>query len=237
MPMSSPISTAQTAAAEQAQAVRVSAFLKTVYGWMFVGLAITAVVAWAVAGSPALVQALRGNRLLFWAVLLAPLGFVWYLGARVATLSPGTAATLFAVYAGLNGITFSFILLAYTGTSIANTFFTTSAMFGALALYGTITRRSFSGIGQFAFMGLIGVLIASIIGIFWQNDMFQFVLSVCGVVVFAGLTMWDAQKLRAMALALPEGQVGSYAVVGALSLYLDFINLFLFLLRLFGRRR
>jgi FtsH-binding integral membrane protein len=237
MPMSSPISTAQTAAAEQAQAVRVSAFLKTVYGWMFVGLAITAVVAWAVAGSPALVQALRGNRLLFWAVLLAPLGFVWYLGARVATLSPGTAATLFAVYAGLNGITFSFILLAYTGTSIANTFFTTSAMFGALALYGTITRRSLSGIGQFAFMGLIGVLIASIIGIFWQNDMFQFVLSVCGVVVFAGLTMWDAQKLRAMALALPEGQVGSYAVVGALSLYLDFINLFLFLLRLFGRRR
>lgn len=235
--MSSPISTAQTAAAEQAQAVRVSAFLKTVYGWMFVGLAITAVVAWAVAGSPALVQALRGNRLLFWAVLLAPLGFVWYLGARVATLSPGTAATLFAVYAGLNGITFSFILLAYTGTSIANTFFTTSAMFGALALYGTITRRSLSGIGQFAFMGLIGVLIASIIGIFWQNDMFQFVLSVCGVVVFAGLTMWDAQKLRAMALALPEGQVGSYAVVGALSLYLDFINLFLFLLRLFGRRR
>jgi FtsH-binding integral membrane protein len=237
MPMSSPISTAQTAAAEQAQAVRVSAFLKTVYGWMFVGLAITAVVAWAVAGSPALVQALRGNRLLFWAVLLAPLGFVWYLSARVATLSPGTAATLFAVYAGLNGITFSFILLAYTGTSIANTFFTTSAMFGALALYGTITRRSLSGIGQFAFMGLIGVLIASIIGIFWQNDMFQFVLSVCGVVVFAGLTMWDAQKLRAMALALPEGQVGSYAVVGALSLYLDFINLFLFLLRLFGRRR
>jgi uncharacterized protein len=237
MPMSTPISTAQTAAAEQAQAVRISAFLKTVYGWMFVGLAITAVVAWAVAGSPALVQALRGNRLLFWAVLLAPLGFVWYLGARVATLPPGRAATLFAVYAGLNGITFSFILLAYTGTSIANTFFTTSAMFGALALYGTITRRSLSGIGQFAFMGLIGVLIASIIGIFWQNDMFQFVLSVCGVVVFAGLTMWDAQKLKAMALALPEGQVGSYAVVGALSLYLDFINLFLFLLRLFGRRR
>jgi len=235
--MSSPISTTQTAAAEQAQAVRISAFLKTVYGWMFVGLAITAVVAWGVAGSPALVQALRGNQLLFWAVLLAPIGFVWYLSARVATLSPGTAATLFAVYAGLNGITFSFILLAYTGTSIANTFFTTSAMFGALALYGTITRRSLSGIGQFAFMGLIGVLIASIIGIFWQNDMFQFVLSVCGVVVFAGLTMWDAQKLRAMALALPEGQVGSYAVVGALSLYLDFINLFLFLLRLFGRRR
>jgi hypothetical protein len=237
MPMSSPISTAQAAAAEQAESVRISAFLQKVYGWMFVGLAITAVVAWAVAGSPTVIQALRGNRLLFWAVLLTPIGFVWYLSARVATLSPGTAATLFAVYAGLNGVTFSFILLAYTGASIANTFLTTSAMFGALALYGTITRRSLSGIGQFAFMGLIGIVIASIIGIFWQNDMFQFVLSVCGVVVFAGLTMWDAQKLKAMALALPEGQAGSYAVVGALSLYLDFINLFLFLLRLFGRRR
>jgi len=235
--MSSPISTAQAAAAEQAESVRISAFLQKVYGWMFVGLAITAVVAWAVAGSPTVIQALRGNRLLFWAVLLTPIGFVWYLSARVATLSPGTAATLFAVYAGLNGVTFSFILLAYTGASIANTFLTTSAMFGALALYGTITRRSLSGIGQFAFMGLIGIVIASIIGIFWQNDMFQFVLSVCGVVVFAGLTMWDAQKLKAMALALPEGQAGSYAVVGALSLYLDFINLFLFLLRLFGRRR
>jgi FtsH-binding integral membrane protein len=235
--MSNPVGTTQGYAAEQAQAVRISAFLQKVYGWMFVGLAITAVVAYAVAGSPSVIQTLVSNRLLFWAVLLAPLGFVWYLSARVATLAPGTAATLFAVYAGLNGVTFSFILLAYTGASIANTFLTTSAMFGALALYGTITKRNLSGIGQFAFMGLIGVVIASIIGIFWQNDMFQFVLSVCGVVVFTGLTMWDAQKLKAMALALPEGQTGSYAVVGALSLYLDFINLFLFMLRLLGRRR
>jgi len=235
--MSSPVGTTQGYAADQAQAVRISAFLQKVYGWMFIGLAITAVVAWAVAESPAVIQTLRGNRLLLWAVLLAPLGFVWYLSARVAALSPSTAATLFAVYAGLNGVTFSFILLTYSGTSIANTFLTTSAMFGALALYGTITKRSLSGIGQFAFMGLIGVVIASIVGLFWQNDMFQFVLSMCGVVVFTALTMWDAQKLKAMALALPEGQTGSYAVVGALSLYLDFINLFLFLLRLFGRRR
>ena len=235
--MSSPVETTQSYAAEQAEAVRISAFLQKVYGWMFLGLAITAAVAYLVAGAPTVVQTLAGNRFLFWAVLLAPLGFVWYLSAKVATLSPGTAATLFAVYAGLNGVTFSFILLAYTGASIANTFLTTSAMFGALAVYGTITKRNLSGIGQFAFMGLIGVLIASIVGIFWRNDMFQFVLSICGVVVFTGLTMWDAQKLKAMALALPEGQTGSYAIVGALSLYLDFINLFLFLLRLFGRRR
>jgi FtsH-binding integral membrane protein len=235
--MSSPIGTTQGYAADQAQANRISAFLQKVYGWMFVGLGITALVAYAVASSPAIIQTLAGNRLLFWAVLLAPLGFVWYLSAKVGSLAPGKAAGLFAVYAGLNGITFAFILLAYTGASIASTFLTTSAMFGALALYGTITRRNLSGLGQFAFMGLIGVVIASIVGIFWQNNMFQFVLSVCGVVVFTALTMWDAQKLKAMALALPEGQIGAYAVVGALSLYLDFINLFLFLLRLFGRRR
>ena len=132
---------------------------------------------------------------------------------------------------------FAFILLAYTGQSIANVFFVTAGMFGGLALYGTVTKRDLSGVGQFAMMGLIGVVIASIVGIFWQNDMLQFVLSVCGVVVFTALTAYDANRLRAMALALPEGQTGSYAVVGALSLYLDFINLFLFLLRLFGRRR
>lgn len=235
--MASPISNSQPYAVSQAEAARIASFLQKVYGWMFVGLAITAAVAYAVASSPAIVQTLASNRLLFWAVLLAPLGFVWYLSAKVSTLAPAKAAGLFAVYAGLNGVTFAFVLLAYTGASVANTFLTTSAMFGALALYGTITKRSLAGIGQFAFMGLIGVIIASVIGIFWQNDMFQFMLSVCGVVVFTALTAWDAQKLKAMALALPEGQVGSYAVVGALSLYLDFINLFLFMLRLFGRRR
>jgi len=235
--MASPLSSPQTHAASLAEATRVTAFLQKVYGWMCLGLAITAVVAYGVASSPAIVQTLRSSQLLFWAVLLAPLGFVWYISARVDSMAPSTAAALFATYAGLNGVTFSFILLAYTGASIANTFLTTAAMFGALALYGTVTRRSLAGVGQFAFMGLIGVVIASIVGIFWHNDMFQFMLSVCGVVVFTALTMWDAQKLKAMALALPDGQTGSYAIVGALSLYLDFINLFLFLLRLFGRRR
>jgi FtsH-binding integral membrane protein len=235
--MASPFGNSQTLAGTQAGAARVASFLQKVYGWMFVGLAITALVAYGVASSPAMVQTLASNRLLFYAVLLAPLGFVWYIGAKVDSLSPTGAAALFSAYAGINGITFSFILLAYTGASIANTFLTTAAMFGALALYGSITKRSLAGVGQFAFMGLIGVLVASIVGIFWRNDMFQFVLSVCGVVVFTALTAWDAQKLKAMALALPEGKIGSYAVVGALSLYLDFINLFLFLLRLFGRRR
>jgi FtsH-binding integral membrane protein len=113
----------------------------------------------------------------------------------------------------------------------------TAGMFGALALFGTFTKRSLAGIGQFAFMGLIGLIIAMVVGLFWQSDALQFVISVVGVIVFTGLTAWDAQRLKHMAVALPDGRVGAYAVVGALSLYLDFINLFLFLLRLMGGRR
>ena len=159
------------------------------------------------------------------------------LSARVQHLSPGIAALLFLLYSGLTGVTFAFVLLAFTGQSVAGVFVVTAGMFGALALYGTTTKRDLAGLGQFAMMGLVGVVIASIVGIFWHNDSFQFVLSICGVVAFTALTAWDARRLRAMALALPEGGAGSYAIVGALSLYLDFINLFLFLLRLFGRRR
>ena len=235
--MSNPMGATAGFAAQRAQAERVTAFLLRVYGWMCAGLAITAAVAFFVASSPALVGALVRNQLLFWAVLLAPIGFVWYLRARVDDLAPNTAAALFVTYAALNGVTFSIILLAYTGASIASTFLTTSAAFGGLALYGTVTRRNLDGVGQFAMMGLLGVLVASIVGIFWQNDMFQFVLSVCGVIVFTALTAYRAQQMREMALALPEDRIGAHAIVGALGLYLAFINLFLFLLRLFGRRR
>jgi FtsH-binding integral membrane protein len=216
---------------------RVAAFLRSVYGWMCLGLAVTAGTAWFVAGTPGLVQAIASNRLAFWALLIAQFGIVIYLSARVQRLAPATAALLFIAYSALTGAFLSFVLLLFTSQSVTSTFLVTGGMFGALALYGTVTKRDLSGLGQFAMMGLIGVVLASIVGIFWQNDMFQFVLSVCGVVVFTALTAWDARRLKAMALALPEGQTGSYAIVGALSLYLDFINLFLFLLRLFGRRR
>ncbi len=131
----------------------------------------------------------------------------------------------------------AFVLLIYTGESVATTFLITAGMFGATALYGTTTQRSLAGVGQFMFMGLIGMVIASIVGIFWHNDGLQFVISFVGVIVFTGLAAWDAQRMKAMALALPEGASGSYAVVGALSLYLDFINLFLSLLRFVGNRR
>ena len=189
------------------------------------------------AGSPTLVQALAQNQILFFGLVIAELGLVFYLSARVQKLAPTTAAALFLLYSALNGAMLSFVLLVYTGTSIATTFVVTAGMFGALALYGSTTKRSLAGVGQFVFMGLIGVILASIVGMFWHSPGLQFAISVVGVIVFTGLTAWDAQRLKAMAVAVPEGRAGSYAVVGALSLYLDFINLFLFLLRFMGGRR
>ena len=216
---------------------RVTAFLRTVYGWMCAGLGITALVAYSLASTPGLVQALVMNRLLFLGLFVGQIALVFYLSARVDRVAPGTATLLFIAYAALTGVTLSVLVLAYTGTSIATTFVVTAGMFGALALYGSTTSRSLAGAGQFFFMGLIGLILASIVGIFWQSPTLQFLISVVGVIVFTGLTAWDAQRLKQMAAALPEGQVGSYAIVGALSLYLDFINLFLFLLRFLGGRR
>ncbi len=218
-------------------AERVSAFLRAVYGWMCVGLAITAGTAWLIAGSPAIVVAIATNRLLFWALMGAQLGLVFVLAARVDKLAASTAAMLFVLYSALTGVTISFVLLAYTGESVATTFLVTAGMFGGLAAYGTVTKRSLAGLGSFLFMGLIGVVLASIVGIFWHSDGLQFVISFIGVIVFSGLAAYDAQRLKAMALASPGGQTGSYAIVGALALYLDFINLFLFLLRFSGSRR
>jgi FtsH-binding integral membrane protein len=220
-----------------ATAERVTAFLRAVYGWMCAGLAVTAVVALSVAGSPQVVQTLVANRLLFFGLMGGELVLVFVLSARVAQMAPGTAAALFLGYSALNGVTLSLILLAYTGASVANAFGVCALMFGALALYGTTTSRSLAGVGQFMFMGLIGLIVASVIGLFWHSSALQFFIACVGVLVFTGLTAWDAQRLKQMAVELPEGQVQSYAIVGALSLYLDFINLFLSLLRFFGDER
>lgn len=216
---------------------RVGAFLSRVYAWMFAGLLITAVTAFVVASSPALIELVFLNRLVFWALIIAQLGLVFYLSARVEKTAPATAAGLFILYSALTGVTSSVILLVYTGASIVSTFIITAGMFGTMAVFGTITKRSLAGWGQFLFMGLIGIIIASIVGFFVHSDAMQFVISVVGVIVFTGLTAYDAQRLKHMAVALPDGRVGSYAVVGALSLYLDFINLFFFILRLSGGRR
>lgn len=218
-------------------AARVSAFLGRVYAWMFLGLLVTAVTAFAVASSEPLVEALILNRLVFWMLLFGQLGLVVFLSARVAKMSPTTAGVLFILYSATVGITTSVFLLVYTGASIVSTFVITAGMFGTLALFGTFTKRSLAGVGQFMFMGLIGLILAMVVNLFWQNDALHFVISVIGVLVFTGLTAWDAQRMKQMAVALPDGRVGSYAIVGALSLYLDFINLFFFLLRLMGGRR
>jgi hypothetical protein len=218
-------------------AERVTAFLRKVYGWMFVGLGITAAVAFAVASSPAILQVIFGNWFLFIGLMVAELGLVVALSARVDKMAPRTAAALFVVYSALNGATLSIILLAFTGASIATTFLVAAGMFGALALYGTTTRRSLAGIGQFVFMGLIGLVIAMVVGVFWKAPALQFVISVVGVLVFTGLTAWDAQRLKAIAAVTPDNQIAGRSVVGALRLYLDFINLFLFLLRFLGARR
>src|SRR5690242_7788494 len=221
----------------EVMAARVSAFLGRVYAWMFLGLLVTAVTAFAVASSETLIEALILNRLVFWMLLFGQLGLVVFLSARVSKMSPTTAGALFILYSATVGITTSVFLLVYTGASIVSTFVVTAGMFGTLALFGTFTKRSLAGVGQFMFMGLIGLVLASIVNLFWANDMLYFLISVIGVLVFTGLTAWDAQRMKEMAVALPDGQTGSYAVVGALSLYLDFINLFFLLLRLMGGRR
>ena len=216
---------------------QVHAFLRAVYGWMCAGLAITAGTAWFVAGSPAVMAAIATNRLLFGC---------WWAHSSVSSsrcrpawphMAESTASLLFVIYSALTGATISFVLLAYTGESVTATFVVTAGMFGAMAAFGTMTRRNLDGLGQFLFMGLVGVVLASVVGIFWHSDGLQFAISFIGVIVFAGLAAYDSQRLKAMALASPEGPAGSYAVVGALTMYLDFINLFLSLLRFFGKRR
>ena len=225
-----------TLTTEAARAERVGAFLRAVYLWMCVGLAVTAAVAMYVSGTNWSVTIARSPWLLL-ALLAVQLGAVITLSAGASRLSPGTATLIFLGYSALTGVTFSFILLVYTGQSIANTFFVTAGMFGALALYGTTTSRSLAGWGQFLFMGLIGVILASVVGFFWHSNALQFLITFAGVIVFTGLTAYDAQRLKLMALAIPEGSAGSYAIAGALSLYLNFVNLFLMLLRLSGGQR
>ena len=216
---------------------RVTSFLAKVYLWMFGGLLVTAGTAFFLVSSPALIEAIVLNRILYLAILFAPIGLVLYAQARVDTISPATAAILFLIYSASVGVTVSLILLIYTATSVASTFIITAGMFGTMAVFGTVTKRSLAGVGQFMFMGLIGLILAMIVNIFWMNSALDFVISIVGIIVFTGLAAWKAQRMKEMAAALPDGRVNSYAIVGALSLYITFINLFFMLLRLTSGRR
>ncbi len=220
---------------QSAVADRATAFLSAVYTWMSAGLLITAATAF-VSASPAMNPAVTTNLALFWVLTIAQFGIVVFLSARVQQLAPTTASLLFVAYSVLTGVLMASVLLAFTGESVATTFLVAAGMFAGLAMYGTITNRSLGGIGQFLVMGLLGVVFASIVSLFWHSDAFQFVLSFIGVILFSGLVAYDAQRLRLMALQTPEGPSSS-AIVGALALYLDFTNLFLFLLRFSGNRR
>lgn len=213
-----------------------SAFLSRVYGWMVGGLLLTAVTAWWVTTSVEVMNAVYSYMLF---LILAEFGIVIFLSARIQKMSKNTAIGSFLGFSFLNGLTLSIVLLAYTEESIYTTFIITAVMFGALSLYGFTTKKSLSGMGSFMFMGLIGIIVASVVNIFLASSALHFAISLIGVVVFAGLTAWDTQKLKEMYEVQYQGDdiATKGAVMGALTLYLDFINLFLFLLRLFGNRR
>ncbi len=210
------------------------AFMSRVYGWMFAGLSVTGLVALFTATNEALLMQVIQWR---WGLLIAQLGMVFVLSGMVNRLSGAAAGALFLAYSALTGLTFSVIFLIYTGSSIGGAFVMTAGAFGGMSLYGTLTKKDLSSWGTFLFMGLIGVVIASVVQIFVQSSMLSFVLSCAAVVVFAGLTAYDTQKLRQMHACAGAQPGGTLAINGALALYLDFINLFLALLRLFGDRR
>jgi uncharacterized protein len=220
---------------------RTAEFMASVYRWMAFGLALTGIVAWAVTNTPSLLSAfyrIEDGRLvgvtgLFWAVGIAELALVWIFASVVQRASLGTAVAMFLAYCALTGVTFSVYLLAYTAASIASTLFVTGGAFFSLSVYGTVTKRNLDGWRSFLFIGLIGIILAGIVNIFVRSNAMEFVISCAGVLIFAGLTAYDTQKLRAMA----EHGEERHALVGALALYLDFVNLFLFLLRFMGRRR
>lgn len=214
---------------------RVSAFLCRVYGWMFLGLLVTAGTGLLVAASPGFRTKVLFGQGLFWVLGFVQLGMVLFLRASVDKMSPVTAGVLFMIYSALVGVTSSYIFVVYTAKSIVAAFVITSGMFAATAVFGALTTRSLAGLGQFMYMGLVGLLVASIVSIFVMADVLIFLISVVGVIVFTGLTAWHSQRLKEMAMVLPDGRVGAYAVVGALSLYLDFINLFFSILRLLNR--
>jgi FtsH-binding integral membrane protein len=229
------------------------AYMVRVYNYMTAGVALTGLVAWfayQAAGGDAI--HIVGNQItgltafghaifaspLLWLFVLAPLGLVMLLSFGINRLSPSTALTLFFVYSGLLGLSLASIFLAYTGASITRVFFISAATFGATSLYGYTTKRDLTSVGSFMFMGLIGIIIASLVNIFLHSSALYWAISVIGVIVFVGLTAYDTQSIKEMYDVNDDGTIsGRKAVMGALRLYLDFINLFLMLLRIFGDRR
>jgi len=229
--------TTPTLPGAEAQLARQS-FLASVFGWMFLGLALTAGIAAYVAASTDMLDWLEENPIAYIAMFVGMIGLVIAISAGINKISYPVAVFLFALFAAVNGFIFSAILEAYTSASIAASFFTAAGMFGGMATYGYVTKRDLSSMGSILFMGLIGVIIGSIVNIFWANSVLYWFVTFAGVVVFCGLTAYDMQKVKKIGESgLAGDDLKKASILGALSLYLDFINLFLFLLRIFGSAR
>jgi hypothetical protein len=219
-----------------------NAFINRVYGWMCGALALTGFVAAGIASDPELVKKIFSGSAAFMIIVIAQLAIVIGISAAINRISAAVAATGFILYAGLNGVIFSTLFLVYTQGSIAGTFFATSLTFGAMSVYGYVTKRDLTSIGNICFMGLIGLIIASVVNIFVASTMLYWITTYVGILIFVGLTAYDTQKIKKLSETAASGALDAetgkkYALLGALTLYLDFINLFLLLLRLFGRRR
>jgi len=214
-------------------------FMVRVYNWMTAGLGITGFMAFYISNSPAMMNIIFGNPIMPIALIITQIGLVFWLATRVMQMSASKATGVFMLYAGLTGITFSAIFMAYTTASIFSTFLVTAGTFGAMSLYGYTTKKDLTSWGSFLFMGLIGIIIASLVNMFMQSSMMHMIITYAGVLIFVGLTAYDTQKIKEMNILGNEGtdEDTKEAIRGALTLYLDFINLFLMLLRLMGDRR
>lgn len=213
--------------------------MRKVYVWMSLALLITGMTAYYVATSPTILTAILTNQILFWGLIIAELVLVFTVSAAINRLSLTTATLLFLLYSVINGATMSFIFLLYTMSSIATVFFIAAGTFATMAVIGYTTKKDLSSMGKFLFMGLIGIIIATLVNLFIKSDGLTMILSYAGVVVFVGLTAWDSQKIKQMLMQANDVDEGTQkiALLGALSLYLDFINLFIYLLQIFGKRR
>ena len=213
--------------------------MRKVYVWMTLALVITGFTAYGVATSPGVLQLIFGNQILFWGMIIAELALVIGVSAAINRLSLTTATLMFILYSVINGALFSSIFLIYTASSIATVFFITAGTFGVMALIGYTTKTDLTSIGKYLFMALIGLIIATLVNMFIKSEGFTYILSYIGVLIFVGLTAYDSQKIKQMLLQAPDAGEGAQklALLGALTLYLDFINLFIYLLRIFGRSR
>ena len=223
---------------ELAMSAAFPVLMRKVYVWMTLALVITGVTAYGVATSPGLMMAIATNKLLFWGLIIAEFGLVVAISAAINKLSLTTATLLFVLYSVINGATLSFIFAIYTMSSIASVFFITAGTFAVMAVIGYTTKKDLTSMGKILFMALIGIIIATIVNIFLKSTGLEMIVSYLGVLIFVGLTAYDSQKIKQMLLMAPDAGEGAQklALLGALSLYLDFVNLFIYLLRIFGRR-